>query len=68
MMKQPRIFIDDRLGSEELSVPRSAPTKVGDGQRDMGDTGELGHDYPSHRAALTLPSPDVRFTRRSGRG
>src|ERR1039458_8722480 len=58
MMKRARIFIDNRLGLEELLVPGSAPTKVGDGQRHMGDTGELGHDWLlSVAAALTIAPP-----------
>jgi len=37
MVKWTRIFVDNRLGSEEVVVPGTAPTEVCDGQCHMGD-------------------------------
>jgi hypothetical protein len=36
-------FVENRRSAEERGVPGGAARQVGDGQGDVGDSGELGH-------------------------
>ena len=42
VVERPSVFIEDRRIAEETLVPRSTPTKIGDGQRHMGPPGNSG--------------------------
>jgi hypothetical protein len=44
VVERTRVFVDYGRSPDETLVPRSTPTKIGDGQRHVRYAGELGHD------------------------
>src|SRR5580692_7924514 len=55
MMERPRIFVDNRLGAEEVLVPGPTPTKVCDGQCHMGDPADSGMATSLSRLLTRVP-------------
>ena len=38
------VLVEDRIGVEQLLVPRDADVQVADGQRNVGERRKLGHE------------------------